>query len=118
MIRTEVALSTSARLSGDRHRTGVTRVAGGGVTHCGFSVRLPGAVTLLASACHCRWSLESCERMWWTFDSSRLVGLGKIHLFRSKCFVSAYRSPRYGSVTATQKLLINIFVTAPTVARG
>src|SRR5215813_7927201 len=118
MIRAKVALSTGARLSGNRHRTGVTRVAGGAVTDCAVIVRLADTVTLIASACHCRWSLESCERMWWTFDSSRLVGLGKIHLFRSKCFVSAYRSPRYGSVATAQKLLINILVTAPTVACG
>src|SRR5215470_5065895 len=116
MIWPKVALSAGARLSGDRHRTGMTGMACRAGADRAIVVRLPDAVTLFASAGHCRWPFKSREGMRWTFDSSRLVGLGKIHLFRSKCSLSAHSGPRYGGVAAVQELLIDVFMAAPAIA--
>jgi hypothetical protein len=54
--------------------------------------------------------------MGWAFDSSRLVGLSKIHLFRSKRFVSTHRSPGHGGMAAAEKLLINVLMAAPAIS--
>ena len=115
-VGTEVAMSAGTGLSGDCHRTGVTRVAGGAVTNRAVVVGFSDAVTLLAAAGHRRWPFQSGERMWRALDPSRLVSLGEIYLFRSKCFVPAYRSPRHCGVPAAQKLLIDIFMATSTVA--
>src|SRR5215471_7056566 len=116
MIWPEVALSAGTRLSGNRHRTRMACVTGRAVTDCAVVIGFADAVALLASAGHCRWPFESGERVRRTPDSSRLVSLGKIHLFRSKCFVSTNRSPRYGSVAAAEELLINIFMAASAIS--
>src|SRR5215470_1981376 len=116
MIWPEVALSTGARLSGDRHRTGVTRVAGGAVTDRAVVIGFADAVALLASAGHGRWPFESGERMWRALDSSRLVSLGKIYLLRSECFLPSHRSPRDRGMAAFEELLINIFMAAPAIS--
>src|SRR5690349_6106766 len=116
MIGAEMALSTGARLSGYRHRTDMTRVAGGATTDRVIVVGLADAVALFASTGHCRRPFESGERMGWASDSSRLIGLSKIHLFRSKCFVSTHCSPGHGGMTAAEELLVNILMAAPAIS--
>src|SRR5262249_25175763 len=118
MIRPEVALAAGTRLPGDRHRTGVTRMAAGAVADGAVFVGLADAVALFASAGHGGWPFESGKRMRGAVDASGLVRLGKIHLLRGKSFLAAHSCPRYSGVTAAQELLVNIFMTAPAVARG
>src|SRR5262249_3054578 len=118
MIWSDVALSTGARLSGNRHGTGMTCVAGRAVTDRAVVVGFADAVALFAPTGHCRWPFKSHERMWRTLDASRLISLGKVHLLRSECFLSSHRSPRHSGMPAVQELLIDVFVAAAAVARG
>ena len=79
---------------------------------------LPIAVALLASADHSGAAFESDKWMRWTLGPARLISLRKIYLLRRETFVSVDRGPGSRSMTAMQKLLVNLLVAAAAIARS
>ena len=116
MVRAHVALRASAGQPRNADRTGVPRVAGRAVSNGSVGIWFAHAVALLAAAGHGGSAFSLHERMRRPSRSSRLIGFGKIHLFRREAFLAINRGPRPRGVPAVQELLVNILVAASAIS--
>src|SRR6185437_1613393 len=116
VIRPHVALRTGARKPGNAHGSRVSCVTRGATANRAVGVGPSNAVALFASAGHGRTTLELDKRVRRPARASRLIRLRKLYLFRTQSLLAVDRSPRRPSMAATQKLLVDILVTAAAVA--
>jgi hypothetical protein len=93
-------------------------MACGAIADSTVAVGLADAVALFATAGHCGVSFQLHKWVWRPARSSRLIGLGKIHLLRSKALLSINRAPRRSGMTAVQILLVNGFMAGAAISRG
>jgi len=116
MIGTHVALSASTRQARDSHRTGVACMACGAITDGAVAIGFAHAVALLATAGHGGAAFELNKRVRGPARSSGLIGLGKIHLFRSQSLLSINGAPGRSGMAAVQILLVDGFMTCSAIS--
>src|SRR5579872_1690629 len=80
------------------------------------TIGLAHAVTLLASAGHCRPTLDLHEGMRRPPRSTRLILFRQTHLLRREALLAINRSPGGGSMAAVQKLLVDGFMAGAAVS--
>src|SRR5579864_4214980 len=115
MVRTHVALSARGGQARQFHRTGVTAVARRAGANGAVRIRLADTVTLLATAGHCRPAFQFDERVRRPLRSSRLILFRKINLLGGEPLLAKHRRPRRRGMTAAQKLLVDLLMTAPAI---
>src|SRR6185503_2426781 len=88
------------------------RAAADGTVRVGAS----DAVALFAAAGHGRATFKLDKGMRRPARAPRLIRLGKVHLLRSQSLFAVDGSPRRRCMAASQKLLVNVFVTTAAVS--
>src|SRR5215470_12274741 len=116
MVRSHMTLTASAREPRDSYGARVTRMTSSAISNRAVILRFTYGVTLRATAANSGRALQLSECVSRPLDVARMIALSEIGLFRRETFFTKDGGPGRGCMAATEKLLIDPFVTGAAIA--